>query len=657
MAELNRHNYLYYVLDKPEISDAEYDRLYRELLELEAQYPALAREDSPTKRVGAPVAGELAEVRHARPHLSLDNAFSLDELRDFEKRARKIIKDSRLCGNSGRGDFAYLCELKIDGLQVILTYEKGLLKTSATRGDGVMGEDVTHIIRTVRDIPLKLTQPLNITVTGEIYIRKDDFERINSQLRKAGKPLYANPRNLAAGSVRQLDPKVASERRLRSFVYELEGANAKVGSQKATLEKLKKLGFAVNSEYRFCQTLSEVEQYIDEWLAKKEKLPYEVDGVVIKIDDFGQRAILGSTAKAPRWAIAYKFPAEEKATRLLDIVVQVGRQGTLTPVAILEPVRLAGTVVKRATLHNEDEIRKLDVRVGDTVLVRKAGEIIPEIVGAIKAKRPGNTRPFAMPKKCPVCGGPVERIPGEAAHRCVNKSCFVVQLRKLEHFVSRGAFDIEGLGKKIVEQLFNAGLIRDAADLFSLKTDDLKPLERFAEKSAGNLISAIQARKKIPLDKFLFALGIPQVGARTAQDLTEHLGSLEKIKSASLSELAAVYGVGRKVGESIHQWFRDKKNQVFLEKLSRQGVQILRAEHRAPGTKLTGQTFVFTGIFSRPREEYAMLVRSLGGRVSGSVSQGTHYVVAGDKPGGKYQKAKDLGVRILDEAEFRRLIS
>jgi len=646
VAELNRHNHLYYVLDRPEISDAEYDQLYRELVGLEKKYPDLVKPDSPTQRVGAPVSGEFPQVRHARPHLSLDDVFNEQELREFEERLKKLLPGA---------DFDYLCELKIDGLQIILTYEKGLLKIGATRGDGVLGEDVTHTIKTVRNIPLKLPKSLNITVAGEIYIPKNDFERINQELEKKGKTLYANPRNLAAGTVRQLDPKVASSRHLRSFVYELEGPDARVKTQRETLKELSRLGFAVSPEYRFCHNLKEVGKFVNEWADKKEKLPYEVDGVVIKVDSFSQRERLGVTAKAPRWAIAYKFPAERKKSRILDIKVQVGRTGALTPVALLEPVKLAGTTVSRATLHNEDEIKKLDVRVGDTVLVQKAGEIIPEVVGVVKEKRMGKERIFRMPEKCPVCGGPVKRVSGEAVHRCVNPDCFIIQLKKLEHFASRAAFDIEGLGTKIVEQLFRAGLIRDPADLFTLKEGDIKPLERFAEKSAENLVKAIQSRKVVPLDKFVFALGILHVGAQTARDLANHFGSLEELRKASVEELELVYGIGKKVAGSVYKWFRDKGNQQLLAKFHKLGVRALGTKHRAPSTRLSGKSFVFTGALSKPREEYEAKIRELGGRISSSVSKETNYVVVGENPGSKYDKARKLGIKILDEREFKEL--
>ena len=643
--ELNRHSRLYYVLDRPEISDAAYDRLYHKLMELETEYPDLVTPDSPTRRVGDKVSGEFATIRHARPRMSLDDAFSFGEMRAFEGRAEKLTA----------AKLEYVCELKIDGLQIVLTYRNGLLTTAATRGDGVTGEDVTHTARTVRDIPLKLPRQLNIVVSGEIYIGKKDFAKINVAQQKAGDQLYANPRNLAAGTVRQLDPAVASSRRLRSFVYDLEGDIAPK-TQIEILGELAELGFSVNGENKLCRTMAEVERFIGAWADKRERLPYETDGVVVKINDLATRRQLGATAKAPRWAIAYKFPAEQKPTKVLDIVVQVGRQGTLTPVAVLEPVSLAGSTVSRATLHNEDEIKRKDVRVGDTVIVRKAGDIIPEVRSVVKSKRPASARPFQMPSACPVCGGKVSRAEGEAAHRCVNKNCFVVQLRKLEHFVSRDAFDIEGLGTKILEQLYKEGLVRDPADIFTLEEGDIEPLERFAEKSASNLIKSIQSSKSITLDRFIYALGILHVGAQTARDLTGMFHNLDELMHAFPESFREVDGVGDKVAQSIFKFFQDKSNLALAKKLLKAGVVIKRAQ-ASTSAKLVGQTFVVTGtLSSMSREEAEDKIRAAGGKASSSVSIKTDYVVVGANPGSKYDQAKKLGAKILDEKEFSKLL-
>lgn len=643
--ELNYHAHLYYVLDKPEISDAEYDKMYRRLQELEGQYPDLITPDSPTQRVGDKVSGEFAEVKHSRQRLSLDDAFSMQEVEEFQTRAKKILDEH----------FDYVCELKIDGLQMVLTYKKGLLATAATRGDGTTGEDITHTAKTVRDIPLKLLRSADIVVSGEIYISKKDFEKINSQQKKSGGQAYANPRNLAAGTVRQLDPKVASERHLRSFVYDVEG-DIEPKTQAEVLGVLEELGFSVNPEHKLAHSMDEVGEFIKTWTAQRGSLPYEVDGVVVKINEIRQRQILGATAKAPRWAIAYKFPAEQKETEILSIEVQVGRQGTLTPVAILEPVKLAGTTVSRATLHNEDEIFRKDVRVGDTVVVQKAGDIIPEVVGVVKKKRPKSTRQFKMPDKCPICGGRVVRVEGEAAHKCVSKNCFVMQLRKLQHFVSRDAFDIEGLGEKIIEQLYKAGLVRDPADFFTLKEGDIEPLERFAEKSAKNVVQAINGAREVTLDRFIYALGILHVGSQTARDVAGSFGTLESIKHAWKEDWMEIDGVGPKVGESIYSFFQDEQAQALVAKLLKVGVKVKPPE-KLKSNKLRGKTFVVTGTLqSMSRDEAEAKVRSLGGKASGSVSAKTDYVVVGDNPGSKYDKAVKLKVKILTEAEFNRLI-
>ena len=643
--EINYHNYRYYVLDKPEISDAHYDALYRELVKLEELYPYLIKPHSPTQRVGAKISGEFKEITHSKRRLSLDDAFSFEDLADFEIRIKKIT-DAKI---------EYVCELKIDGLQVVLTYQKGLLITGATRGDGRVGEDVTHTIRTIQDIPLKLSKPLNLIVSGEIYIGKKDFELINKAQAKIGEAIYANPRNLAAGTVRQLDPLVVAGRRLRSFVYDLEG-DVKPAIQMEMLRELKNLGFAVNVDNRLCANILEVKKFIEGWAKKREKLTYETDGVVVKVNNIATRSILGETAKAPRWAIAYKFPAEQKTTQVLDIKVQVGRQGTLTPVAILEPVRLAGSTVSRATLHNENEIRRKDVRIGDTVVVQKAGDVIPEVVAVVKSRRTAGSKEFKMPESCPVCGGGVFRLGGEVAHRCMNKNCFVVQLRKLEHFVSRDAFDIEGLGTKIVEQLYKEGLVKDPADFFTLTEGDIEPLERFAEKSAGNLITAIEGVKQIPLDRFIYALGILHVGDQMARDLTSKFSKLKDIKEASLEDLQKVEGIGEKVASSIYDFFNGKRNLALIDKLLQAGVKITAPE-KLTGGKLIGKVFVLTGTMkSLGREEAEARIRALGGKVSSSVSAKTGYVVAGDNPGSKYDTAKALGVKILTESEFLNLL-
>ena len=644
--EINYHNRQYYILDKPLISDAHYDALYRKLVALEKQYPGLILSDSPTMRVGDKVSGDFKKITHKSRKMSLEDAFSVTELQEFEERVTKLL---------GASAHQYMCELKIDGLQIVLTYKKGVLVTAATRGDGRVGEDVTHSVRTIRDVPLKLPKPIDVTVSGEIYISRKDFAKINRDQISKNEPTYANPRNLAAGTVRQLDPKIASSRNLKTFIYDIEG-DVEAKTQVEIFEILKSLGFSTNPDNKLCKDLNEVKGFIKAWDEKRENLPYETDGVVIKINSLSLRDKLGSTAKSPRWAVAYKFPAETKETKVVNIDVQVGRQGTLTPVAILVPVKLAGSTVSRATLHNEDEIRRKDVRVGDTVVVQKAGDIIPEVVSVAKDKRPRNSKVFTMPTECPVCGGEIIQKPGEVAHRCANSKCFTVQLRKLEHFVSRKAFNIDGLGTKIVEQLYKEGLIKDFADIFTLKEGDIQPLERFAEKSSANLIDSINKSKKISLDRFIYALGILHVGDQTARDIVQIFNTWDKFKNASQEDLEDIEGVGEKVANSIREYLSDENNQKIITKLFANGVE-LKSETKKTSSKLAGKTFVLTGTLnSITREEAEGKIRALGGKASSSVSKNTDYVVAGDNPGSKYDKAKELNVNILSESKFKSML-
>lgn len=641
--EINYHNYRYYVLDKPEISDEHYDALYRELVKLEQEFPELVVPDSPTQRVGDKVKAGFKEVRHTRRRMSLDDIFSTEELEEFTERVTKL---------SGKS-LEYTCELKIDGLQMILTYQNGILVQAATRGDGVVGEDVTHTVKTIRDIPLKLVKPLNITVSGEIYIKKDEFDRINRGQVKLGAEQYANPRNLAAGTVRQLDPKIASSRKLSSFFYDLSDDIAPK-SQIDTFAELTQLHFKINPHFRLCKSPAEVKKFIAEWGTKRSKLPYATDGIVIKINDTVLREKLGVTAKSPRWAAAYKFPAEQAETVVEDITVQVGRTGVLTPVAGLRAVKLAGSTVQRATLHNEDEVKRKDIRIGDTVVVQKAGDVIPEVVKVVRHGH--NSHAWVMPKKCPICGGAVERVEGEAAHRCVNKDCFVIKLRSIEHFISRDAFDMEGLGIKNVELFLQSGLISDAADLFGLEVSEISELERHGQKSAENIVRSIQGSKKITLDRFLYALGIRNIGKQTAIDLANHFHTLANIKSASTDKLMEVEGIAEVVAKSIYDYFQDKKNLQFIDRLLAAGIVVKNIQPKTGG-KLTGKTFVLTGTLQNySREEAGDLIRSLGGRVSSSVSRETDYVVAGENPGSKYHQANKLSLTILSETQFQNLI-
>ncbi|MEA1909607.1 MAG: NAD-dependent DNA ligase LigA [Patescibacteria group bacterium] len=640
--EINYHNRQYYILDKPEISDNHYDALYNELVALEKDYPELIQSDSPSQRVGGKVKAGFREIKHSKKRLSLEDAFSWEEFSEFNDRVIKLLGSEP----------EYTCELKIDGLQIVISYEKGLFKEAATRGDGVVGEDVSHTVRTIRDIPMSLPEPIDITVSGEIYIDTKEFERINEEREKAEEELYANPRNLAAGTVRQLDPQVASSRKLSSFIYDLIGSKAPK-NQKGIFEYLNKLGFKTNANHKVCKSCDEVNKFIEQWDKKREKLSYKTDGIVIKVNDLALREKLGETAKSPRWAIAYKFPAEQKETIIKDITVQVGRTGVLTPVAELGAVQLAGTTVKRATLHNADEIKRKDVRIGDTVIVQKAGDIIPEIVKVIKHK--SNSKPWQMPQKCPICGGKVVKVEGEAAHRCANKNCNTVKLRSLSHFVSRDAFDIEGLGERQVKQLLDAGFIKDAADLFSITKEQVKSLDRQADKSAENVVKSIGSRKGISLDRFIFALGIRNIGKQTAIDLANHFGSLSKVKNASIEELSQVEGIADVVANSIHDYLRSDEGEDLLKKFKSIGIKV--GKTKKAGGKLSGKIFVLTGTLEKfTRDEAGAKIRALGGRVSSSVSKETSFAVAGKSPGSKASMANKLGVQILSEDELLKMI-
>ncbi len=652
--EINYHNYLYYVKNAPIISDEEYDALMRELQELEAKFPEFITPESPTQRVGAQPAEEFKKVKHKIPMLSLLNAFSFEELRDWDERVKKLLNTKK--------EIEYSAELKIDGVSVSLIYEDGKFKLGATRGDGYTGEDITMNLKTIHSVPLilnpgweKLVKGKILEVRGEVLMPRESFLKLNKEREKKGESLFANPRNAAAGSLRQLDPKITAQRDLDTFIYYIvQGGTQK--TQIEVLQDLEKLGFKVNPNYKLCKGIEEVIDYCKKWQEEVKKLPYDADGAVIKVNDLSLHEKLGYVARAPRWAIAFKFPVEQAETELLDIKVQVGRTGALTPVAILKPVFVAGSKISHATLHNEDEIRRKDIRIGDKVIIQKAGAVIPEVVRALKEKRTGKEKIFKMPKKCPVCGAPVIRPKGEAIVRCSNPNCFAMRRRAVLHFVSREAFDIEGIGPSLVDQLFENNLISDPADLYSLTKEELQALERYAEKSAENVYNAIQSRKEIPLGRFLYALGIRHVGSETAEDLANYFGSLEKIKKAPLEEFLKVYGIGEKVAKSIYEFFRNPTNLKLIEKLKKAGVKII--EKSKPKTqKLKGLTFVFTGeLESMTREEAKTKVRELGGKPSSSVSKNTDFVVVGKNPGSKYERAKKLGIKIISEEEFLKLI-
>lgn len=661
MAELRRllnyHNYRYYVLDSPEISDEEYDRLFRELQDLEAAYPDLVTPDSPTQRVGAAPLEAFATHTHREPMLSLSNAFSEDELRAFDTRIKRML------GLGEHDRIVYVAELKIDGLAVSLTYEDGLLTKGATRGDGYTGEDITTNLRTIRSIPLRLhappTPPRVVEVRGEVYMTHAEFAAVNEERANAGEPTFANPRNAAAGSVRQLDPRITARRRLQSLMYAMGYVeNGRPDTHWRLLETLRDWGFRVSPHSRLCHSMDEVVDFVREWETRREELDFDIDGVVVKVNSIAMQDELGYVSRSPRWAIAYKYPPTQATTVIREIRVQVGRTGALTPVAIMDPVPLAGVVVSRATLHNESEIARKDVRVGDTVVIQRAGDVIPEVVRVVPEKRPPDAVPFAMPDRCPVCGSAVDKPPDEAVARCTGIACPAQVKERIRHFASRNAMDIEGLGAALVEQLVDTGLVADPGDLYFLKEkkDQLVSLERMAEKSASNLLAAIEASKSRPLDRLIFALGIRHVGATVARALAERFRDLDALASATEDEIAATPGVGPTIARSVVTFFQQEFTRTLIQKLKAAGVN-LKAETEAPAQRpLEGKSFVFTGaLATMTRGEAERLVAQLGGRPSSSVSKATSYVVAGENAGSKLDKARQLGVPVLTEQEFRRM--
>ena len=646
---IRRHNELYHTLDKPEISDQAFDALVRELEELEKKYPELATRSSPTESVGGGVLEKFEKVEHAVRQWSFNDAFNENDIRAFDERLKKLLDREP----------EYLIELKIDGLKIVLTYERGRLIRAATRGDGRVGEDVTNNVLTIESVPKELKKNLNIIVEGEVWMSKKIFEKLNAERKKGGEELFANPRNIAAGSIRQLDSSITRERKLDSFIYDiakLEGKfNSNLETQAEELEFLKSLGFKVNPHFEKVSGIEEVIEFWKRWQKRADKEDYLLDGIVVKVNSRKDQEFLGYTGKSPRFGIAFKFPAEQTTTKLLDITLQLGRTGVLTPVAILEPVLVAGSTVSRATLHNEDEINRKDVRIGDTVVIQKAGDVIPEVVGPLKDLRTGKEKKFIFPKKFPLCGGDgsIERIPGQAAYRCVAKNSYEQQRRKLEHFASRRVFDIEGLGPQIIKQLMDAEIISNLDDIFRIKKGDLEPLERFGEKSIENLLKAIEKARSVELSRFIAALSIPQVGEETARDLARHFRTAERFSKASTAELEALEGVGPVVSQSILSWFADKENRSLFEHLLGQ-VHIRRVEDEVSGSgKFSGRSFVITGtLATMSREEAKERIRHQGGKIRESVSPKTDYVVVGENPGEKYEKARELGVRTLNEKEF-----
>lgn len=650
--ELNRHGYLYYVLDAPEIEDDQYDALMRELLDLEKKYPSWVRPDSPSKRVGGAVLDSFVKVVHSQPMLSLEDVFSEEELTAWLTRAAREVEQPWI---------PWCCELKIDGLAVSLVYEDGLFVQAATRGDGHIGEDVTENLKTVQDLPLKLVGdvPGHLELRGEVYMSKEGFAHLNARREEEGLPLFANPRNAAAGSLRQLNSAVTAERRLRLFVYYIQDAQSRgVHSQSEALQWLKSRGLPVQDAWKPADDEKTVLDFLEEWSTRRFELPYATDGVVFKADSTQYWAALGANVKTPKWAVAYKYPPEERRTRVETIEVSLGRTGALTPVAQLTPVQISGTVVKRATLHNEDEIRRKDVRIGDWVWVRKAGEIIPEIVRVDRESRSGSEVPFVMPANCPVCGASLVKLPDEAVLRCPNRSCPAQLTQGLIHFASRQGMDIRGLGDRLAAQLVKSGLVKKFSDLYSLRSETLMNLERMGEKSAEKLLGAIERSKSRPLRFLLTALGIREVGSGVAADLASHFSSIDDIASADADELAGVPGVGPVIARSVEAFFAEEHNRHMIDELKSLGVRTENstASARADGP-LKGKTFVFTGELSRMSRSAAQeLVTSLGAKAVGSVSKKTSFAVVGDAPGGKADKARAAGVPLLSEEEFFTMI-
>ncbi|WP_434564488.1 NAD-dependent DNA ligase LigA [Thermoanaerobacterium thermosaccharolyticum] len=645
--KLNHHNYMYYVLDRPEISDYEYDMMMRELIKLEEEHPEFKTPDSPTQRIGGEPIKEFEPFTHVVVMQSLANAFTEGELRDFDRRVRSSV-----------GDVEYVVELKIDGLSVELIYENGIFTIGSTRGDGYVGENVTNNLKTIKSIPLRLKDNLNLIVRGEVFMPRASFEKLNEERELNGESLFANPRNAAAGSLRQLNPKITAKRDLDIFVFNLqriEGVELKTHVE--ALEFLKEQGFKVSPHLKKCKNIDEVIEDINYIRTIRDSLPYDTDGAVVKVNDLEKREILGSTVKDPRWAIAFKYPAERQKTKVKDIIVQVGRTGALTPTAILEPVKIAGSIVSRATLHNEDYIKEKDIRIGDTVIIQKAGEVIPEVVSVVVEDRKGHEKYFNMPDTCPECGATTVRLPGEAVTRCTGLNCPAKLKRGIIHFASKDAMDIDGLGPAVIGQLLDNHLIHNIADLYYLKYDDLIKLDRMGDKSVKNLLNAIEESKGRDLDRVIFGLGIDLIGSKAASILANHFKTMDSLEEASFDELTNIEEVGPKMADSIIAFFKEKQNKEILDKLKEAGVNMVKKKSENTSNIFDGLTFVLTGTLSNyTRDEAKKLIEERGGKVTGSVSKKTNYVVAGTDPGSKLSKAQQLGVKVIDEEEFENML-
>jgi DNA ligase (NAD+) len=655
--KIRYHEHRYYVLDDPEFSDADFDQLMDELKKLEAENPELVTPDSPSQRVGGKPREGFVKVRHSAPMLSLDNTYNEEELRAWERRVHEL---------SGRKDVEYVCELKLDGMSLALHYEDGKLARGITRGDGTTGEDVTLNVRTVRSVPLSIPKetlkkagvPPNFEVRGELLMPIAAFKKLNEEREKQGLAAFANPRNFAAGTVRQLEPSITASRRLDYFGYMLlQNGRTYFDRQWNTMSALEKIGFKSNIHRKLATNMEEVWAFIQQWEGKRDSLPYEIDGIVIKVDRVSLQEELGYTGKAPRWAIAYKYAARGAVTQIEDIVPQVGRTGKLTPVAWLKPVPIGGTTVSRATLHNMDEIERLGVKIGDWVQVERGGDVIPKVVSVVEDKdHPRGHKSFDMPERCPVCGGHVVRTEGEADHRCVNANCPAKLRESIRHFASRSVMNIEGMGDALVNQLTDRGFVKNVADIYKLTKDDLLKLERMGDKSAQNVLKEIEASKKLRLERVIYGLGIRFVGERTAEFLAEHFGSIDAIMNASAEELQEVNEVGPRIAESIVEFFQEPRNRELVEQLRKAGLTFT-GKKKQRGTKLAGKTFVLTGTLAHySREEAKKMIEDAGGRVSGSVSKNTDYVVAGTDAGSKLDKAKELGVKVIDEKEMEELV-
>lgn len=654
-------NYQYFVLDNSEVEESVRDSLKRELIDLEQQFPEFITPDSPTQRVGSALSGKFDEVKHTVPKKSLADVFSFEEIWEWYARIEKLVM----------GKIEFVCELKIDGLNITLMYEKGEYKRALTRGNGVFGEDVTHTVKTINSLPLTLNEPIDIEIAGEVFLPKKDFENLNLEQEKKGLPLYANPRNTAAGTIRQLDPQVAASRNLEAFFYSLEDIenhSEHVKTQEETLQYLRKVGFKVEKDFKQMSDIEDVIKYCEHWTAKRDELPYEIDGIVVKVNNLEQQKAMGFTAKAPRFAIAYKFPAKQVSSQILEVIFQVGRTGAITPVAIMTPTFVAGSTVSRATLHNADEIAKKDIRVGDSVIIQKAGDIIPEVISVLTDLRTGHEKPVQFPHNCPVCDQPVSRKEGEAAHYCTNPNCPAINKESILHFVSKKGFDIEGLGEKVVNQLIDEGLIEDPADIFHLDRESILKMDLFKDKRADNLLASIEKSKKVAFERFVFSLGIRYLGEQGSYDFAkfivqksgkDHFEVCDFItiaKELSLDEIKNIDGVGDKVGEALHQWCNEEKNIKYLEKLADVGVKLDVSSLKSTGA-LLGKSFVLTGTLETlTRDQAKNLIKQNGGKVHSSVSKDTDFLVAGEAAGSKLKKATELGITILSEENFKAML-